>query len=146
MMGQARLGWLHVVLAAVVGLAGCSRKVDRPLPAAEQRLLDIGTAYLNAINRLKRPPRGFDDLKPSLQPGATEDYLRSPGDGEPFVIFWGIDYHKLPPGPVDPFTVAAYEKKGVEGKRYVLRFPRSVVQMTDEELRKAVFPSGHSPP
>ena len=69
----------------------------------------------------------------------------SPRNGEPFVIIWGVDYDALPVGP-DPFTVAAYEKKGVDGKRYVLRFPPRVELMSDAELGKAVFPAGHQPP
>jgi hypothetical protein len=131
---------------ALLGLMGCARNADRPYAAAEGRLLKIGNAYLNAANKLGRAPMGLDDIKPYLEGDVTEEYLRSPGDGEPFVIMWGIDYHALPPGRGDPFTVAAYEKKGVNGKRYVLRFPRSVELMTDEQLRKAVFPAGHAPP
>ncbi len=134
-------GFSLVLLAFV----GCSRNVDRPYAAAEDRLVNIGKAYLKAAYDGKAP-LGFEDIEPYLQGGATEEYLRSPGDGEPFVILWGVDYHTLPPGKGDPFAVAAYEKKGVNGKRYVLRFPLNVELMTDEQLRKAVFPPGHAPP
>jgi hypothetical protein len=135
-----------VLCLTILGLLGCSRDGDRPYAPAEERLNKIGNAYLNATTRLGRPPAEFADLKADLDADVTEDYLRSPGDGEPFVIIWGIDYNALPPGAADPFTVGGYEKNGVKGKRYVLRFPRSVVLMTDEELGKAVFPAGHAPP
>jgi hypothetical protein len=135
------------LLGVLALLGGCSsRTADRPFDPSEERLLELGNAYVNATNRLGRPPRDFKELEPSLQPGAPADILRSPHDGEPYVIFWGVDYYKLPPGPTDPFTVAAHEARGRNGKRYVLRFPRSVVLMTDEELSKAVFPPGHKPP
>jgi hypothetical protein len=141
-----RFGRQFVLGLAILGLMGCSRNADRPYAAAEERLLKIGNAYLNAANNLGHAPTDFADIKPYLDGDVTEEYLRSPGDGEPFVIMWGIDYHTLPPGSGDPFTVGAYEKKGVKGKRYVLRFPRSVVLMTDAELGKANFPAGHAPP
>jgi hypothetical protein len=130
---------------AMLALVGCSRNVDRPYAATEDRLVNIGKAYLKAAYEGKAPS-GFEDIKPYLEGDVTEDYLRSPGDGEPFVIIWGVNYHTLPPGKGDPFTVAAYEKKGVNGKRYVLRFPLRVESMTDEQLRKAIFPPGQSPP
>lgn len=72
--------------------------------------------------------------------------LRSANDGEPFVILWGVDCNKLSSERKDPFTVAAYEKRGANGTRYVLRFPLSVVAMTDAEFQRAVFPPGHEPP
>ncbi len=131
------LGWF--------GLGGCAGRVDPPAAPA-QRLLAIGNAYVNATNRLGRPPKRFQDIQPDLPPNATEDYLRSPGDGERFVILWGVDFNQLLPRRDDPFTVCAYEQKGVGGRRYVLRFPRSVAVMADDELRNAVFPRGHKPP
>jgi hypothetical protein len=140
----------HIVRALILGLtmlvmAGCARDTSRPYAAAEDRLLKIGKAYLKVCYD-GHTPKGFEDIKPYLDGDETEELLRSPGDKEPFVIMWGIDYHTLPPGQGDPFTVAAFEKKGVNGKRYVLRFPLRVESMTDEQLRKAVFPPGHSPP
>jgi hypothetical protein len=139
------IGRALVLGLAMLALAGCARDESRPYAAAEERLLKIGKAYLKAAYD-GHTPKNFEGIKPYLEGDATEDYLRSPGDGEPFVIMWGIDYHTLPPGKGDPFTVAAYEKKGVNGKRYVLRFPLRVESMTDEQLRKAVFPPGHAPP
>jgi hypothetical protein len=108
----------------------------------EDRLLKIGTAYRNAIRRLGHAPKDFQELQPSLEGKPTEDFLRSPNDGEPLVVIWGVDFDKLPPG----YVVGVYEKKGVDGKRYVLRFPLGVKVMTDEQWKKAVFPPGYTPP
>jgi hypothetical protein len=137
----------HLLLLVLLTLAGCSGTgADRPLDPTEERLFKIGNAYLAATTRLKRPPKNADELKPSLEGGADADALRSPRDGQPFVIIWGVDFNRLPPGRDDIYTVAAYEQRGADGKRYVLHFPRGVVLLTDEELRKAAFPPGHKPP
>jgi hypothetical protein len=136
------------VLLAPLSLVGCSPKVvNTPRTPAEVRLEKIGAAYARASHRLNRAPRNVEEIKPDLEDkDGLDDLLRSPGDGEPFVILWGVDFVKLPPNPKDPFTVAGYEQRGVGGKRCVLRFPLGVVQMSDEELRKAVFPPGYNPP
>jgi hypothetical protein len=135
-----------VVLTSTLGLIGCSRNADRTLNAGEERLLTISNAYLRAADKLGRAPKGFEEIKPYLDGKDSEEILVSPNDGENFVIIWGVDYHRLPPPKENPFTVGGYEKTGKGGKRYVLRYPRSVVLMTDEELRKAAFPPGHKPP
>jgi hypothetical protein len=57
-----------------------------------------------------------------------------------------VDFDKLPTRPDNPYVVGVYEKKGVDGKRYVLRFPLGVKVMTDEQWKKAVFPPGYPPP
>jgi hypothetical protein len=125
---------------------GCSHKaVDQPQSPTEERLYIFGKAYLQASAQLGRGPKNVAEIKNYLPGNAPSDLLRSPNDGEEFVILWGVDFNKLPPGQ-DPFYVGAYEKNGVGGKRYVLRFPIGVVSMTDAELKAAVFPPGRSPP
>jgi hypothetical protein len=140
---QAR-NW--VLLLAVLGLLGCAGNADTPRSPTEERLYKLGKAYAQASHRLERAPRDFDEIKADVDGAATDELLRSANDGEPFVILWGVDFLKLPPGRDDPFTVAAYEKRGANGRRYVLRFPLSVVAMTDDEFLRAVFPPGHVPP
>ena len=41
--------------------------------------------------------------------------------------------------------VLAYEKKGKNGARYVMKPPSYVVQMKDLEFKSAKFPPGHQP-
>jgi hypothetical protein len=137
-----RYAWVLGLLVTV----GCSRGGGvTALNPTQDRLLKLGNAYRNAVRRLGHPPKDFQELQPSLEDHATEDLLRSPNDGEPLVVIWGVDYDKLPPGRPNPFVVAAYEKKGVGGKRYVLHFPPGVKVMTDEQLKKATFPPGYTP-
>jgi hypothetical protein len=80
--------------------------VNVPLAPAEERLVKLGNAYVSAALRLGRAPEDFNDLKPELG-DVTEDFLRSAGDGQPFVVLWGVDYNKLPPQLGNPFTVGA---------------------------------------
>jgi hypothetical protein len=139
-----QFAWVLILLAA----AGCSRgDVATTRGPAEERLLALGTAYQNAARRLGHPPKDFQELKPSLEGDASEDFLRSPNDGEPFVVIWGVDFDKLPQSPAhNSYVVAIYEKKGAGGKRCVLRFPLSTCRLTHDQWKKAVFPPGYTPP
>jgi hypothetical protein len=147
-MRGAGSSWTRfALLAALLGPSGCSRpEGPRPINPTEEHLYKIGKAYTLAAHSLKRGPKSFAEIKPFLEAGLSDDVLRSPNDGEPFVIQWGPDYNRISPQGGDPYIVCAYEKRGVGGKRYVLRFPMGVVQMTDEELQKANFPPGFKPP
>jgi hypothetical protein len=129
-------------------VVGCSSKHtnQQPLSETEERLYTIGKAYIQASAQLNRGPKTISEIKSFLPADAPGDLLRSPNDGEEFVILWGVDFNKLPPVDADPFYIGAYEKTGKSGKRYVLRFPIGVVSMTDEEFKAAKFPPGHKPP
>jgi hypothetical protein len=140
------LRWFVLLLAAL-GLFGCASKpVDPPRAPAEEQLYRIGRAYVQATYRLGRGPTDFEEIKPNIEGPVSDDLLRSPHDGEPFVIHWGVDFGKLPPGRESPFTVAAYEKNGVDGNRYVLRFPLQILKMDEEAFKKAIFPPGYDRP
>ncbi len=124
------------VFLALLMLSGCSHGGDaHPLVPVEERLLKIALAYTNATNHLGHAPRGLAEIRPYFDGGVADDVARSPNDGEEFVVLWGVDYNTLPPRRDDPYTVAAYEKRGVAGKRYVLRIPTQVLLMTDEAAR-----------
>jgi len=114
-------------------------------------------AYGKATLDLDRPPKNKEELLPFLKPPANpdnpdaatlkpEDILRSPADGEEFVIHWGIDIRSLNMGG-DPakLPVLAYEKNSHNGKRLVLQ-GRTVTEVTDEQFSELPFPRGHNPP
>jgi hypothetical protein len=128
-------------------VVGCSSKnLGQPLSETEEHLYALGKAYIQASSQLNRGPKNFSEIKSFLAADAPGDLLRSPNDGEEFVILWGVDFNKLPPVGGDPYYVGAYEKTGKNGKRFVLRFPIGVVTITDEEFKAAKFPPGHKPP
>jgi len=141
--------WVSLISSFLcLAVAGCgpSGGVDGPVDASRQNLQKIGVAYAQATTRLKRPPKNLSDLLPSLkEQGEPAEILRSPDDGEEYVILWGVDFRWPPPGQRDPSVVLAYEKRGKAGKRHVLRLPTRVVLMTDDELKKTEFPPGHQP-
>ena len=100
------------LLLALFTLSGCSHGgSEHTLTPAEDRLVKIGQAYINATNHLKHAPKSLAEIQPYFDGGVADDITRSPNDGEEFVVLWGVDYNKLPPRRDDPFTVAAYEKR-----------------------------------
>jgi hypothetical protein len=147
--------WL-VLIISMGYCIGCGVHVETPEPLseAEENLSKIGRAYMQAGSGLKRPPRNAKELLPYLEKnGATEQVLRSPRDGQEYVILWDVKSSELAPKPVQEglpadrrFPVLAYEKTGEGGSRFVLQVPNRVVAMTNEELREAYFPAGHRPP
>ncbi len=139
----------HMALVALAGAIGCTPSevvVRAKLEPAHENLMHVGTAYYRFNTQYRKPPTGSADLKPLLKEfGNPDDLLRSPRDGEPYVICWGVNL--LVPQPwVQSTGVLAYERRGAEGKRYVLTTVQSVVLMTEEEWRRADFPPGHQPP
>ena len=140
-----RLG-RFLLMVAIVDLTGCGQGGGRERNPTEERLYKIGTAYLRSCHALGRGPSDFGEIKEHIEGDVPEDLLVSPNDGKPFVILWGVDVTQLRFTRQNIFYVLAYERTGVNGTRYVLRYPIGLVLMTDEELEKAPFPPGHKSP
>ena len=136
-------------LLFTTSLVGCSPSqvvVYTQLDPAREHLMKVCTAYIRYNTRYGKPPTGPDQLTPFLQElGSPAELLRSPRDGEPFVICWGVDL-STPQAWAMATPVLAYERRGADGKRYVLTTQQSIVLMTAQEFRQASFPPGHSPP
>jgi hypothetical protein len=106
-------------------------------------LQSINGAYVKTTQKLGRPPKDAQEIRPALQEiGDPDQLLRSPSDGQEFVIIWGVDPRVQMPKD-GKLPVLAYEKKGSGGKRYVLQMPTMITTLTDDELRNAYFPGGH---
>ena len=141
-----------LLVLLTLALAGCDRSQpvagDKP-DTARQQLQQIGTAYNQARLTLNHPPQSLDELRPFLQDpqrsGKTAEVLRSPNDGEDYVIVWSVDFNDLAKKIPNPYVVFAYEKHGKRGKRHVMQLPNFVSIMTDAEFQKAPFPPGHQP-
>jgi hypothetical protein len=108
--------------------------------------MTIARAYSQYNSKYEKPPTGIGQLQPFLKEvGNPEELFRSPKDGQPYVICWGVDL-LAPPNWAKSTPILAYEKYGANGHRYVLTTMRSVLLMSDTEFRQASFPPGHQPP
>jgi hypothetical protein len=133
-----------VVAAALLAAApGCSKAVKEVDAGDPGPLRKIAAAYGRATAKNDRPPVQPADLKPFLPDGEDVDKLLvSPRDGQPYVIFWGVDSRPGKAG--ESPTVIGYEKAGKDGTRFVF-LDMGVVSMTDADFAKSNFPPGHKP-
>jgi hypothetical protein len=154
-IGQAPFGqrrWFIVCTLVALGMCGGCRKADPPSAQDDksiERLQQIWAAYSQAAGKLGRPPANAMELHEFLKnaPGnpAPEDVLRSPDDNENYVIIYGVDFGQLARTTGNVDVVIAYEAKGKNGKRHVLK-PQSIVRVvTDAEFQALKFPPGHQP-
>jgi hypothetical protein len=130
-----------VSLAILAGAVGCNSGVTTPpMKESTRNLKVIDIAYKKAMKENGKPPQSLAEIMPFLkEEGEPADFLRSPEDGQEYVIHWGMDPN------VNPFQVLAYEKEGKNGKRYVL-WGKAVFFMRDEEFKEAPFPPGYKCP
>jgi hypothetical protein len=138
-----------VVAALLAAAAGCwsSEPNVVPLSNSEKNLSRIATAYIDAHEKLGRPPKSAEELKPSLKDAGTpEEVLISPNDGEPYVVIWGVDPSRG--GPTDyqgMWQILAYEKKGKGGKRAVTDVRGRPMTVLDADFPKLTFAGRHKP-
>jgi len=107
----------------------------------DERLHRIGQAYENASNRLGRPPKSMEEIRPAFDElGFPIGNLTSPVDHEPFVIIWDVDVSVAPTN-----AVLAYQRSCVGGQRLVLAVGGVKVVKIGEEA-DLLFPPGHPLP
>lgn len=139
--------WLCSLAAFVLSAAGCGgstepKVVQTEAPEAQTRLMAINNAYTQFLEQHQRPPRNEKELRQALTEGNPDEVLRSPRDGEPFAICYGVDLF----GPLEwahSTPVLAYEQRG-DGSRYVLSIPGGVFLLDEQEFKQASFPPGHT--
>lgn len=136
--------WVVCVVIACI-LAGCGRRgvvADEDESRAQQALKTVSAAYTACLAKKGKPPASVEELKPFLPADAApEELLRSPRDGQPFVILWGTDPRKGM--DVKPLVIA-YEAQGKGGIRMVFT-AMGVFAMDASRFAEARFPEGHSP-
>lgn len=137
------------VLGLMIVGCGPTKPVVFPENKFEQNLQRIGAAYTQASVKLGRPPTGPEELIEFLQVtggSPAAEILRSPHDGENYVIVWNVDFRQLAmSGANVNDVIIAYEKRGKNGSRYVMKPPSHVTQISDLEFKSAKFPPGHQP-
>jgi hypothetical protein len=147
-----------LTIASCCGMAGCgsdgtSPKELPPPTECQKRLLIIGDSYVRITQKLNRPPNNLTELTLALRDyaraqgsaGKVEDILKSPDDGQPFEIVWGVMLLQMKERGSD-VPIVAFEKTGTNGQRNVLRGNRETLIMSERELRSAKFPSGYKLP
>src|SRR5258708_3848894 len=141
-------GWNHTrrlggaCCLALLLIAGCSSRPRVTTAASAENIRKLRAAYLAAVTELKRPPTSEDELRPFLaKEGDPATLLRSPNDGEPFVVLYGADPRT---GKDLKPLIIAYEKVGSNGRRLVFT-AMGVMEMTNQAFQEANFPPGHKP-
>jgi len=137
-----------LALATIIG-CGSATPPSAATDKSYENLQQIGAAYSQAAMKLGRPPTSDKELHEFLQnaPGNPDPatVLRSPDDNENYVIVWGVDFSQLARSTGNVDVVLAYERRGKNGKRHVLKPPSIVALLTDTEFQAAKFPPGHQP-
>jgi hypothetical protein len=142
---------LSILAAVAVGsIAGCGGETATPDDLTSKYLSEIGQAYMTFLIAEKRQPKSLDEIRQTLQTLHLADYasdpelvMRSPRDGQPFVVILGAA--SKGDGGDDKSTIWAYEQTGADGKRYVLMLSGDVKLLTDGEFAGAKFAAGHKP-
>jgi hypothetical protein len=134
-----------LVCTGMLGMPGCKGEPARPQEnKAAGHLRTIAQAFDLAIDK-RRVPQNVEELKPFLQQLSggedVEVLLRSPNDGQPYEIMWGVNLEREE--AID--AIFAHEKLGVAGRRYVITVSRIVKQIGDDEFSKASFARGKKP-
>lgn len=139
--------WLLGACGLLAITLGCSQPavVEAKIDPTQQQLILIGTAYQQFTFANDRPPAKPEDLKQAVTDlGGNDTVWVSPRDGQPFVIVWNVDLRQ-PPTWAKSTPVLAYEKVGLNGKRFVRTVVGSVEELSPPEFAAASFPPGHVP-
>lgn len=134
--------WLSILVILVAGCGPEQIRSEKPMDPAMERLLAVGRGYGEFNRERGRPPKGPDDIRGRL---TTADAFVSPRDGQPFVIFWGVDITS-PATWATGRPILAHESQGADGSRYVLTTMLNVELLPDGELRASSFPPGKKAP
>jgi hypothetical protein len=133
-----------ISVLGLLWLVGCGpRVIERETSDhGGDQLVTLSRMYTAAQRSFGRPPRGLDDLKAvAKEYGDLDRLLKSPNDGQPYAIAWGVDLGNAP----NATMVVAHEKLGTGGVRYVMT-PTGIMKLTDQEFARAIFPPGYRPP
>ena len=145
MMQPYRIPYIVSTLLILAATAGCGKTtVVNNGPEGLFNLRSIARAY--AISAMRsRPPASIEDLMPVLKEiGDPHELLRSPRDGKPYAIVWGIDaaHPKATPKTAGfMLPIVAYEQDGKEGKRQVIDLTMRVSECTPDEFAQLKLPS-----
>jgi hypothetical protein len=139
---DGRLVVRSLIALAFLTTVGCGGGTVTNKPPDESYLRGLVRTYSTAARDLGRPPKDIEEIKAiygAVDPDPAK-YVRSPRDGEEFVVVWGLDLDRATAD-----TVVAYERKGADGKRMVVTADSTVKEVTNDELKQMKFPKDHKP-
>jgi hypothetical protein len=118
------------------------------------RLGIIGQAYKQALQRrsgffsrlaqVRMPPLGPPDLEKFLPANAVD--LKSPRDGQPFVIIWGVDLDDMPVAAQDATLLAWESTPDPTGQRCALFCNGFAGSMAEERFQTFPRATPRHPP
>jgi len=140
-------GTAAILFCLLCGCSGASREASRAQEASS--LKPIAIYYGSFVGRHRgQAPKNEDEFKAYLREKENAESLQaafhvtdidnlfvSPRDKKPYVIYYGEIPTSSGPGGA---PVIAYEKEGVEGKRFVASAVGAVQEVTEEAFRKMV--------
>lgn len=135
---------MSALCAMAIGCGGGGPVLSDTAKEREQ-LRKVVLAYTQATSKLKRPPKDAKELRPFLEKvGDPDQLLRSPRNGEEFVIHWGTNLSSLPQVGLR-WPIWLYEKTPHRGTRWVVQ-ERKPFELTEDEFRQAAFAPGFKTP
>lgn len=130
-------------LVLVLAIAGCAKVDPRAYPDANNLRL-IYKAYSEFSEEKGSPPKNLDELNTYFaRHGDPQTILRSPADGQPYVILWGRRVFN-PEKSGENSVLIAYEKSSTnkqghpEKGRYALYGDGTVNVILDSEFPNLV--------
>lgn len=145
----------------LIVLFGCSRPTTIKDNPSQANLRKIALAYSRAALQNLAAVQNVNELRPMLQEvGNPEEILRSPNDGEEYVIIFGTELpqvatmkhlkEKKQPSTqgmswAENDIILAYESRGRGGRRYAVTTNGDVLELSDQEFSEARFLGGHQP-
>jgi hypothetical protein len=122
---------LPVLLVVVAGCGTAPQPVQESEPLAQ-----LLSAYLQATDSLRRPPKDESELRPFLPADKADAMFISPRDGQPYVLRWGVNYKDPKLDPVNP-PLIAYEQQGKDGIRHAVSVV-GLAMLTEEQFVQLV--------
>ncbi len=137
-------------LASAIMVLGCGKQTVAVKRSEDgNNLACVAMAYKQVAGQ-GNPPRSINEIMPVLEKmGDPQTLLRSPRDGQPYVIVWGIDFRKVMAGrnKMSPgnMPIIAYEQQGKDGKRMAIDLGMKVKEYTAEEFARLKLPPSSTP-
>jgi len=131
------------LLALCLGCVGGPKVVEEELPETKARLMAIQAAYSACTDEYRRPPRNKSELLRFLKSDDADEALKSPRDGQPFVICYGFDLYQADWAAAGKLGIVIYEKQGSNGTRWTVAVPGFIDELEEQQFLQSSFPPGH---